>query len=156
MEKEETSRRETTKSKWLLFMSVVGSWNRGVRVLAVLTPSRQSGPALPTCQKRMNLHVVVLFLAGFQAFQSATLAQRPRGNNIPTLYHASNRRGPWELEARISDPGQSVTFIVLVKVGTVSVHREPRATYYTPPPPRPRSFHSPADAVKKLMTSCLC
>ncbi|KAH6649355.1 hypothetical protein F5144DRAFT_478986 [Chaetomium tenue] len=42
-------------------------------------------------------------------------------NNTATLYHASNRSGPWQFQARaIGDPGKSMTLIVLVKVGTVS------------------------------------
>lgn len=60
---------------------------------------------------------------------STKAANRPRkhwgvvvtdANNNPVLYHANNRKGPWEFEAKPGNPGKSMTLIVLVKIGTVA------------------------------------
>ncbi|KAK7935111.1 hypothetical protein PG985_000606 [Apiospora marii] len=45
-------------------------------------------------------------------------------NQTPVLHHASNRAGPWSYEVRAGRPENSMTLIVLVRVGALKSHSE--------------------------------
>lgn len=44
----------------------------------------------------------------------------------PTLHHASNRNGPWIYEERNAKPDQSMSLIVLIRVGKIKTHSRMR------------------------------